>query len=103
MGGNSMNKSNILPIKLMMTGKDIAYAVNEILKDIDKTKYKVVNWSDLRVIQVNETREIYPETEDRIYEVIISEASPENYDFQYELMTEFYNKYQKKIIVNTEW
>jgi hypothetical protein len=90
---------------------EIVNRVNQILKEMydsrnDYNDY-AVNWSDLSVIEIFESKLVYPiisnEFNNKSYLVIISEASPNEKEFSYKVEELYYNKYKENIQVKTEW
>ena len=86
-----------------MTGKEIAVAVNQIIAEIDRMQFReAINWGDLRVISVDEIRQIYP-IEMGYTRVAIEEADHECSKFCAYIIAEFQKKYGIALYVETEW
>ena len=92
-----------------MTGKEIADAVNEIIKSLDPHdklfENQAVNWSSVRVYEVSKKIEMWPDFSDNNeeIEVCVSEVAPESYKFAKVIADKFHEKYNIDIIVRMEW
>jgi hypothetical protein len=87
-----------------MTGKEIAEAINRIIKEIDRDKTtfnEAINWGDLSVVSVDEIRQICP-IETGYTRVVIEEASPDCVMFCAYIADEFRKKYGIALYVETE-
>jgi len=87
-----------------MTGKKIAWAINEIINNLDRNKYKheAINWGDLSCIQVTKCKEIYPGNE-KYYEALISEASPQTGSLCYDISLKLLELHGISVNVVSEW
>ena len=92
-----------------MTGKEIADAVNEIIKSLDPLdkifEYQAINWSSVRVYEVSRKIELWPDFSDNNeeIEVCVSEVSPESYKFAKVVQDKFKEKYGFDIGIKLEW
>lgn len=87
-----------------MTGKEIYKAVDEIINSFKQEDFSncAINWADIGAKEVKKVEVLYPYPETNI-EVLVEEASPDNYEFCKTIQDKFAQKYGFAIQVNTEW
>lgn len=91
-----------------MTGQEIADIVNKIISGLRRkrsTHYKneAINWGDIRVVEVTQVHELYPDNHNMRIEVLIEEAAPESMNFSGDIANIALEKYGLEISVRTEW
>jgi hypothetical protein len=90
-----------------MNGKEIADAVNEIIKNLDHhseaLKNQAVNWASVYCNLVQECTELYPDEGEKSIEVYIDECAPEAWKFKEAVYNAFKEKYGFDIDIISEW
>lgn len=82
--------------------KDLRVYTDIVLNKLYNERHDIdgaINWADLRCIEANKC---ISEDGDQYYEVLVSEASPDNYRFQ-TLVQQELEKMGYKAVIRTEW